>query len=355
MNKKFVPRQDLAGLKPYSVPKVSAKIKLDANESPFNLPFEIISEIKSEFDGFLFNRYPDPLSTGLKRKIANYYGLSEECVGVGNGADEIIECLLLAYGGRGRMSLAFEPTFSMYQIISKITATEFISLRLDNSFSISLDKTISTIKRFKPYLIFICSPNNPSGNIAPKKTIEEILNQTDALVIVDEAYGEFSKQSVVDLLGSYPNLVVLRTFSKVFCLASLRVGYMLADSEIVTELNKVRLPYSYNSFSQMAAAKVFERRDIFDSFVEKIISERERIMKALREMKGVYPFPSDANFILFRTEINSDEVFKKLLGYGILTRSFEGDPLLENCLRVTVGSAEENNEFLKALERITQE
>lgn len=342
-------------LNPYSVPKVSAKIKLDANESPFNLPSEIISEIKSEFDGFLFNRYPDPFSGELKRKIADYYDLSEESVAIGNGADEIIECLFLAYGGAGRTSLAFEPTFSMYQIISKITGTGFISLRLDNEFKINLSEAVIAINKLRPYIIFLCSPNNPSGNVVSRKTVEEILGQTDSLVVVDEAYGEFSRQSVVDLLGEYSNLVILRTFSKVFCLASLRVGYMLADPEIVVEINKVRLPYSYNAFSQMVAAKVFERRDIFDSFVEKIVSERERIVKAMKGMKGIFPYPSDANFILFKTSIDSNKIFEGLLDCGILVRNFGNDPCLKNCLRVTVGSKEENDEFLDVLGKIAGE
>lgn len=350
MNKPRI-REDLADLKPYHVPVVKAKVELDKNENPWNLPAEILSEIEKTLQNFKFNRYPDIATTELRRTIASYYSLDMDNVLVGSGSNEVILDLMLAFGGAGRVALTFEPTYSMHSIIARISGTRVESLPLTSDFEIDVVTALSRISETKPDVIFVCNPNNPTGNLVDGQAVEEFL-KSNALVIVDEAYGEFSKESVLNLLPKSPNLAIVKTFSKAFRLASLRVGYLLANRELVGELQRVKLSYNVNAFSQMVAEIVFSKRHLLDSAVEEIIKEGERLVRELKKMSGLTAYPSRTNFILFRTERDAGEIFDSLVKEGILLRNFSHKPGLENCLRVTVGTQQENDNFLEALQKI---
>ncbi|HEY3374597.1 MAG TPA: histidinol-phosphate transaminase [Candidatus Aquicultor sp.] len=342
------PRPEVAALKPYHLPGVKANIILSGNESPYNLPDAIIEEIKSTICRLDYNRYPDPLSAELRALIGEYYGLGAENVVVGNGGDEIILNLFLAYGGKGRKAITFEPMFEVYGITGRMTGTEMVEiLRSPNDFQ----ATCSVAKAFDTdaALIFMCCPNNPTGDLVPIEMIEELLDNTESLVVIDEAYAEFSGQTVLPLLEKYENLAIVRTFSKAFSLAGLRAGYLLANPAIIENMLKVKLFFNFNKLSQSIAKIAFSNRAIFDDNIKIILKERDALFAKMSEIEGMKVFPSHSNFILFKPEKPAGEVWQGLLDAGILIRNCSSQPLLENCLRVTVGTPGENEIFLEAL------
>ena len=342
------PRPHIAAIKPYHLPKVEADIVLAANESPYNLPQSVIDEIKDEFDRISYNRYPDPFSIELRGLIAAHYGLALENVFVGNGGDEVIQNLFLAYGGPGRKAVTFDPMFEIYGITGRITETEMVSLLRDPE-TLRADSAITQAYDVDAALVFLCSPNNPTGDLVSLEQIEELLKNTDALVVVDEAYAEFSGETALPLMAKHENLAILRTFSKAYSLAGLRAGYLLANEGVIESLLKVKLFFNFSKLSQAIARIAFSHRDIFEKKIEAILGERDRLFAELVRIEGVTPFPSEANYIMFRTEKPAAQVWQGLLDKRILIRNCSNQVLLENCLRVTVGSAEENEAFLRAL------
>ncbi len=342
-------RDDLIGVKPYAVPVTHAPVELDSNENPWNLPEEVIKDVLDTLAGIDFNRYPDIGATWLRQNLADGYQLGPESVTVGNGSNEVILNLLLAFGGPGRKAVLFEPTYSMHDVLCRIASTEAVKVPLGNDFGFSADTAREAFNRDKPDVVFLNSPNNPTGNVISQDDIEQVCRMGDFLVVVDEAYGEFSGKTCLPLIKEYKNLVVVKTFSKAFRLAAARVGYALADSGVITELDKVKLPYNLNGLSLTTAALVWQKRDTVLKKVAEIVEERDRILIRLDELKGAKPFPSYANFILFRTERDANTVFNGLLDKGVQIRNFSSKPHLENCLRVTIGTPEENDAFLVAL------
>ncbi|MDI6799068.1 MAG: histidinol-phosphate transaminase [Actinomycetota bacterium] len=354
LNEIVSPRNELSALRAYTPATEEAAVILSANESPFNLPKELVEKIKAELDDFRFNRYPDPGGRKLIGQISQAYGLEVESVILGNGSDELIEYLAIAYGGRGRSSLTFDPTFSMYEIISVANGLFMKNLKRTASFDIDIGEALDEIDKLEPTLIFICNPNNPTGNFIGLGDIERIVERASGLVVVDEAYGEFSDYSAASLMRGYKNLVVLRTFSKAFSLASLRIGYMLASKEVAENIQKVRLPFNTDAFSQLVARMVFENRDLFKDRIDEIKRSRDELFVELNKIPSVRPFPSKANFILFEVE-GAAKVYRALVERGILVRDFGSDSLLKDFLRVTVGSSAENWAFLEALFEATSE
>ncbi|MBE0448199.1 MAG: histidinol-phosphate transaminase [Actinobacteria bacterium] len=345
------PRPQVAALKPYHLPDVKADVILSANESPYNLPQSIIDEIKREFDRVAYNRYPDPLSLELRQLIGECYNLGADNVIVGNGGDEVIQNLFLAYGGPGRKAVTFDPMFEIYGITGRITGTEMVSiLRLPED--LLAEPVIAQSYDIDAALVFLCCPNNPTGDMVSPEKIDELLRNTSALVIIDEAYAEFSKQTAVPLLSEYENLAILRTFSKAFSLAGLRAGYLLAREGVIENLLKVKLFFNFSRLSQSIAKIAFTHRDIFEAKIEVILKERDRLFSELSKTDHIKVFPSESNFILFRTEKPATQVWQGLLDRGVLIRNSSNQALLENCLRVTVGTPEENNIFLKALREV---
>lgn len=343
-------RQDLKTLVPYEAPFFPDVIKLDANENPYGFPPEIMVKVFRDVSPLDFTRYPDAGATALRESLAGYTGVNLENIMVGNGSDEVILNLMLAFGSGAKFAVA-TPTFSMYKVHGRIASCEMVEVPRLKDFSLDVKAVKKAASSPGVKLVLICSPNNPTGNAIPRKNIEEIADCAKSLVVVDEAYVEFGGESCIPLLSRYPNLVVLRTFSKAFGMAGLRVGYLLASRPVMDELLKVKQPYNLNVFSQIAAKAVMENLPIFLKRVERILLERNRLFKELSLLPGVEVFPSQSNFIMFRTLLPAGTLFGRMLEKGVLIRNVEG-PALPRCLRVSVGAPEENMVFIKMLGEI---
>lgn len=337
--RKFV-RPNVYSLTAYSAKDIPCRVKLDANESPYGFPnvFKTIKSVKT-------NRYPDPEARGLRELIAREFRVKPENILQGNGSDELIYQLITTFGGPVLYPV---PTFSMYGIISQALGEERIAIPLNEEFDLDSQNILLRIRREKPRLIFLSTPNNPTGNCFSSENILKIIEASSltSIVVVDEAYQPFaSERGFIPFLNDYENLIIMRTLSKIG-LAGLRVGFLIAREEIINEVNKVRLPFNLNSFSQAIAAEVIKKRTLLKGYIKSIISERGKLFNELSKIKGIRPYPSEANFILFRVN-GPDVVYNKLLRRGVLVRNMKG--IIDGCLRVTVGTPQENKLFLKAL------
>jgi len=348
---KFI-RPALRKLKAYQSSIPDCRIRLDANESPFPIPSKVKKLIIKEASSLSFNRYPDPLATELRRTIATRLNIPQNCILLGNGSDEIISYIISAFGKPGEKVLFPIPTFAMYRIISISHGQKPVELPLNRDFDIDLKAFRKKLETKGINIIFISYPNNPTGKCFSSDAILNILKNSNSIVVIDEAYFDFSGKTFLRYIKKIRNLIVLRTLSKIG-MSSLRIGIAAADKEIISILEKVRLPYNLNSFSQ-AAAKIFlENFHLLKEQINTIKQERSFLISEMNRISGITPYPSDANFILFRTQIDHAEVYKDLLKAGIAIRCFGENPLLKNFLRVTIGTPKENREFLKALKRIT--
>jgi histidinol-phosphate aminotransferase len=348
------PRDRVAALKPYHVPDVQANIIMSANESPYNLPEHIVAQIKEAIDQVDYNRYPDPLSIELRGLIAKQfseYGVTHDNVFVGNGGDEVILNLFLAYGGVGRKAVTFDPMFEVYSITGSMTGTDMVSIPRSSD-DLTATKALEKAYDTDASLIFLCCPNNPTGDVTPLDAIEYLLKNTKALVLIDEAYAEFTDQTALQLLAKYDNLAILRTFSKAYSLAGLRAGYLIAGPHIIENMLKVKMFFNFNRLSQAIAKIAVNNKDIFKEKIDEILAERDRLFSEMKNIEGIKVFPTEANFILFRTDKPASEVWQGLLDKDILIRNCSNQLLLENCLRVSVGTKGENDAFLKALQEV---
>lgn len=344
-------RPDLADLEPYVVKDVPHRIKMDSNENPFDMPEQIRELIAIEVTRHQFNRYPDPAALALRGSLATELNLEVDQLAVGNGSDELINYIIAAFGGNGSKVIFSSPTFSIYGIFAKVGGTEVVDVPLSANFQIDPEKIVSATKSGDRSIVFVCYPNNPTGNCFPKQAVLDILEHSNAIVVLDEAYYEFSQKTFLPLLDDYENLIILRTFSKAFGLAGLRTGYMIAGKDIIREIMKVKMVYNLNSLSQKIAQILLEHKSDVFPYVEEILQERERLSQQLAELDNVLSFPTDANFILFRPESDAEVVFSALLKNGILIRNLNKPGLLQNCLRVTIGRPEENEAFLDTLRK----
>ncbi|MBN2397805.1 MAG: histidinol-phosphate transaminase [Deltaproteobacteria bacterium] len=330
------------------------RIKLDANENPYPLHPSLKRLIFERLEGVSLNRYPAPGSPGLRAAFARYYGVDEEMVIMGNGSDELIQILLTAVGASSPCTILLPtPTFAMYRIISLNTGYRVAEVPLNERFDLDADAMLAAIAEAKPSIIFLSYPNNPTGGCFDRAVIEEILAASDGIVVVDEAYGNFSGKTFLHDLDRWDNLVMLRTLSKVG-LAALRLGILIASPSLVHHLNKVRLPYNVNIFSQVVGEVFVEHSEQFLGPVEKIVADRNWLSKELTAIEGITPYPSDANFILFSCVTGKDDIYGKLLDKGILIKKFAFPAALRDCMRVTVGTTEENKEFAESLKDIVQ-
>lgn len=346
------PREALRDLAPYDAKHVDAEVMLASNENPLNLPGELLDRLEELVVRIPYNRYPDPMATRLREEIAEANGLEPGNVLVGNGGDELIMDLVLAWGGPGRVVLDFPPTFVMYSIDAKATDSTLVQIPRKPDFSIDEDALMARLARGDVDLVFIANPNNPTGTLAPETLLIDVLNATDALVVVDEAYFEFSRHTMRPHMSRHANLAILRTFSKAFSLAALRAGYLLAHEDVIAELTKVRQPYSVNRFTQAAARLVFRERPVFEAAISQLLRNRDMLVHGLSEIEGVEVFSSEANFVLFRVE-HASAVWRDLLKeHSVLVRDFSRTPGLEDCLRVSVGTEEEVRRFLAAMDEI---
>ncbi len=343
----------LAAVEPYDPKYIPAEVMLSANENTADVPQEIRRQIEHEIRKTALNRYPDPLANDLRDMIAEANGLSREQVLIGNGGDELLFNIALAWGGPGRKFLNMPPTFSVYRNNAQLTNTQVVDVPRLADFSMDEASVVGRLLAGDIDYTIVASPNNPSGNLVDFSAVRGMLEAADTLVLVDEAYFEFSRNTVRPLLDSFPNLLILRTFSKAFSLAGVRLGYVLGSEEVIRELMRVRQPYSVDALSQAVGRVVYENRAIFEPAIDQIIEERDRVYQELNELPGVTAHPSESNYILFELDVTSDAaaVWQQLLDGGVLVRDFSRTPYLENCLRVSIGNPEENNRFLQELQK----
>ena len=333
-------RENVKSLVPYSCARDefggSDGIFMDANENPFGK----------------LNRYPDPYHFELKKAISRVKGITENKIFLGNGSDEIIDLTYRIFCNPGSdKALIFTPTYGMYEVSAAINDVEVIKIPLGQDFQINPDdiKKLHSYRNLK--MIFICSPNNPTGNCMSSSTVEEIISGFKGIAIVDEAYIDFtSKPSALRLIDKYPNLIVMQTFSKARGLASVRVGMAFANPDIIQYFNKMKPPYNISTLNQRAALLRLEKTDEVTVQVKKIVKERERLSEKLKKISHTeVVYPSDSNFLLVKVK-NGDLIYKKLTESGIVVRNRSS--VLNNCIRITVGKRTENDMFIKAFKNI---
>lgn len=341
----------LKDLRPYEPHLYDNVIHLEANENPYPFPQEVMEKIFREMAQLGFNRYPDPALKDLREAIGQYAGVSKEQVLAGNGSDELIQGLLLTFAGPKAKVIIPSPTFSMYKIWATVVGASPVEVPLKADYNLDLPVLLKELEDPAATVVFLCSPNNPTGNLIPLEEVEEICQRSQGIVVLDEAYYEFARESGISILDKYPNLVILRTFSKAYALAGLRVGYILASEAIIKELFKVKLPFNLNSFSQVAARQVMENQPVFEAQIEEILANRDELWMELQTIENIKVFPSSANYFLIQVP-EAPRVHKELIEEGILVRYLGGGPGLENCLRITVGTKEENSFLIEKLKAI---
>lgn len=345
-------RDEIRALAAYHVPDSSGMIKLDAMENPYQLPPELCRSLAESLAGAALNRYPDPAARELKTRLRTAMEIpaAMELV-LGNGSDELIQMLALAVARPGALVLGFEPSFVMFRMIATFAGMRYVGVPLNADFTIDTAAAVAAVEQHQPALIFIAYPNNPSGNLFDADAIERMIRAAPGLVIVDEAYHAFAGASFMPRLAEFPNLLVMRTVSKLG-LAGLRLGLLAGHGAWLHHIDKVRLPYNVNVLTQLAAAEVLRHGDVLEAQAAAIRSERTRLITELRRLPGVEAYASDANFILYRVT-KADQVFSGLKQRGVLIKNLQGThPLLVDCLRVTVGTPAENTYFLSALTAI---
>lgn len=345
-------RKDLWDLKPYDANQQECKYKLDANESPWDLPEKIRAKLSNEIlKGMNFNHYPDSDATELRKAIARYCNVDPENIIVGSGSDELIHTIISAFIEKGDTVLCPNPSFGMYKIFTKIAGGSPIEVPLDKDYKYQPDLILEMANKYKPKVIFLCTPNNPTGNSIPSSDIKTILDKFSGIVVIDEAYIEFAANSLAEDILKYPNGIVLRTFSKALGMAGLRIGYSISNKDLALQIYRAKPPYNVNTFSQKVAVLVLENIDIINKRISYIKEQRRKLVASLNRIEGIYSYPTEANFVLIKVP-DGDKVYNALLERGILVRNFSNHPLLENCLRITVGDEDANKAFYRALKEI---
>ena len=349
-------RPEIRALNAYHVPDSAGLIKLDAMENPYAWPDALREDWLATLRGAALNRYPDPQGMELQQALREAMGIpAEMALLLGNGSDELIQMLAMAVAAPGakgpRTVLSLEPGFVMYRMIALFAGLDYVGVPLRaEDFALDLDATLAAIDREQPALVFIAYPNNPTGNLFDPAAIEQIIQASPGLVIVDEAYAPFTDHSFLRRLGDWPNLLVLRTVSKMG-LAGLRLGYLVGPTAWLTQIDKLRLPYNINVLTQASGTFALRHRATLDEQTKRIRADRAVLFDALASIDALSPFPSDANFILVRTEPGrAGNLFAGLRERGVLIKNLDGAyPLLADCLRVTVGTPDENSALIYAL------
>jgi histidinol-phosphate aminotransferase len=341
-------RDGLETLKSYTIEEGDWAIKLDANESAMNMPVSVQRKLMERLATLPFNRYPELTQLSLRQKIAASLGLEAENVAIGNGSSQLLQALCYVFGGTGRKIVYPAPSFSMYRIYCKLADSQPVPVELEADFCLPPQKVLAAARQEQANLIILCTPNNPTGTVMPAAAVEEIVAGADCPVIVDEAYWDFSGVTALGLLAKYPNLIVARTFSKAYGLASARVGYALASQKIISSLSKVLLPFNINLLSLVTAETVYEAREEFTPLIASTVAERERLAAELGKIAGITVYPSQTNFLLVKAA-QADAINFGLVSRGICIRDFSKSHHLEGCLRITVGTAAENDALLTAV------
>lgn len=343
-------RQEVLALHAYSVPDSTGMVKLDAMENPYPLPPQLREEIAHLVANAAINRYPDASAQRLKEQIRGVIGLPQGVdILLGNGSDEIIQLLALAFARPGATLLSVEPSFVMYKMIAAFTGMQYAGVPLTEDFALDLPAMLAAMQHHQPALVFLAYPNNPSGNLFDADAIVQIIEAAPGLVVVDEAYYAFANASFIPMLARYPNLLVMRTFSKLG-MAGLRLGFLAGSTAWLAQLEKLRLPYNIGVLTQLVAEKLLQHHDVLLQQAEQIKQDRSWLYERLVGTADVRAYSSEANFILFHVA-HSGRVFEGLKQRGVLIKNLNGaHPALVDCLRVTVGTQAENELFIRALQ-----
>ena len=340
-------------LKAYTLSPDRASVKINQNENPWDLPGAVKEKTLRRMSARAWSRYPDFVPASLHEKLAAFAGWRADGVVAGNGSNELIQATLMVTVGERSRVLISEPTFALYRQVATVLGGEVLSVPLADDLKFDVASLREAIAREEPDVIILCSPNNPTGCRVEREELESLLDSTGGIVVIDEAYFEFSGQTVAPLLERHANLAVFRTFSKAMALAALRVGYLLAAPELAREVSKAVLPYNLNAFSQTAAEVAVEMYEAeLKPTVRRIVGERGRLYDELKSIPGLAPVGSHANFLVVRSEVEPKRVFRELLARDILVRDVSGYPMLKDYFRVSVGTPEENDKLLAALREI---
>jgi histidinol-phosphate aminotransferase len=340
-------------LRAYTLSPYRAAVKINQNENPWDAPQEIKDEVLRRFAARQWSRYPDFVPQSLHEALANFAGWKEDGVIAGNGSNELIQGVLMVTVGPGKRVLISEPTFALYRQVATVLGGEVVSVLLTPELTYDVAALLATIEQQQPDVTIICSPNNPTGCVIDAVDLQRLLRASRGWVVIDEAYHEFARASVMPLLEEHENLVVLRTFSKAMAFAALRVGYLLAAPQLVREIRKAVLPYNLNAFSQLAAEIALERYpSLLGPTVDAIIEERDRLYLEVAKIPGLDPRKSLANFMVVKSATDVTRIFQELLQREILVRDVSGYPLLSEYFRFSVGTPEENDRLLRALNEI---
>lgn len=343
-------RDNIKNLQEYKPNENTYRIKLDANEGR-NFLFEYIKEEGLKFpEGFDLNIYPDSQSTLFRREIGEYLDMDSKYIVAGNGSSEMIELIMKTYIDEGDSIVSFLPTFSMYSIYSQIYGGNFVGVESNKDFSFDIDRLIRKVEEVRPKVILLCNPNNPTGYLMKQEQIKKVLDNVDCIVVVDEAYIEFAKGSMVNEIRNYENLIVLRTLSKALGLAGVRLGYMVANEGIISIINRVKAPYNLNSISQYIGVRALRNKDKIGEYVEEVKLERNFVCGGLKGLP-LQVYDANGNFVFFKSE--EEGLGKKLEEKGIIIRDFSGD--LKDYYRVTIGERWQNEEFIKSIKEIIED
>ncbi|MEO0293277.1 MAG: histidinol-phosphate transaminase [candidate division WOR-3 bacterium] len=346
-------RKEIQELKEYKVPQEKYEVKLNQNESPYDVPLNLKKEILKRMLKINWNRYPPRTANPLVEAIAKYNNFPKNGIVAGNASNEIIQAVFQTFCEKKDKVTFVSPSFPIYTYLAKIMNLTIIEVPLLEDFSFDIRSIIKKGKNSK--MVVLAVPNNPTGTTIFLPEIEEIAKNINGVLVLDEAYFEFSKETAVPLLNKYENLVIIRTLSKAFGLAGLRIGYLLSNETLASQIQKAKLPFSLGIFSQVAGEVLLKNKEYKEEVVKKIIKERENIFSKLQDLPGIEPIPSYTNFILFKTKfLSGKELFEELYKKGVLLRYFD-NPRLKNTLRVTIGKTKENKIFIERLREVINE
>jgi histidinol-phosphate aminotransferase len=346
------PRPDLGLRQGYHSPQVPVEVRLNTNESPYPPPPEWLEALLAQLRDIAFNRYPDRSARVLREALGQLHGVPPEQVFAANGSNEVLQSVCLAYGGPGRKAAMFEPTYALHAHIAHLTGTGLVQGRRRPDFTLDVSAALELVEKQGPSIVFLCSPNNPTGLAEDASTVSSVVAATDGLVVVDEAYGQFASWSALGLVAEDVPLVVVRTYSKTWSMAGLRLGYLIGPTEVVRALERVALPYHLDAIKQAAGRLALQFSAQMEHRVASVVAERERLVAALGAM-AVQVWPSQANFVLWRPQDRpGQEVWQGLVARSVLVRDTSTWPGLEGCLRTTVGTRDENDRFLSALAEV---
>lgn len=346
------PRADLGLREGYHSTQVPVEVRLNTNESPYPPPPEWFAALVAAASDIAYNRYPDRSATALREALAELHRVRPEQVFAANGSNEVLQSLCLAYGGPGRKAAMFEPTYALHSHIAHLTGTGIVQAQRRADYTLDPEVAARVVIEACPSIVFLCSPNNPTGLAEDAATVSAVVAAAPGLVVVDEAYGQFASWSALDLVAEDVPIVVVRTYSKTWSMAGLRLGYLIGPSEVVKTLERVALPYHLDALKQAAGRLALQFSDQMEARVAAVVAERERLVVELSRMP-LKVWPSQANFVLWRPLRRSGaEVWQGLLQRSVLVRDTSSWPGLEGCLRTTVGTERENDIFLSALSEV---